>query len=349
MATLKPIIEGNFLHDILDQPAALQHTLEALEEAPALKLAASRLERGDFKQVVLTGMGSSYHALHPLNLQLIAKGYTSLLLETSELIHYMQPLIEPSTLLIVASQSGESIEVVRLLEISQGHCYTIGVTNTPGSVLATRSDVAILTRAGEEAGVSCKTYIATLLGLNWLGDILCDNNLNTTRQKLAGVVPAVSEYLKDWKSKVVELQSTLSGVEHVLLAGRGPSLATTGTGGLIVKESAHFHAEGMSSGSFKHGPLEFSENDVFVVFFEGASQTKTLNQRLAQETANLGTKAALVCRSAQPGVFNLPPVADELLTILEILPVQMIALAVAANKGREAGHFEHHTKVVTVE
>ncbi len=349
MATLKPIIEGNFLHNILEQPAALQHTLEDLQETPALQQAADRLEKGDFKQVVLTGMGSSFHALIPLNLQLIAKGYTSFLLETSELIHYMQPLIKPSTLLIVASQSGESAEVVHLLEINHGQSFTIAVTNTPGSTLATQSDVAILTRAGEEAGVSCKTYVASLLGLSWLGEILCKNNLNTSRQKLAGVVPAVSEYLKDWKSKVTGLQATLSGVEHVLLAGRGPSLATTGTGGLIVKESAHFHAEGMSSGSFKHGPLEFSEDNVFVVFFEGVAQTKALNQRLAQETAELGTKVALVRQSPESGVFNLPPVADELLPILEILPVQMIALAVAANNGREAGHFEHHTKVVTVE
>ena len=117
---------------------------------------------------VLTGMGSSFHALHPLHVRLIGRGIWSTLVETSELIHHQLELLGPGTLLVVVSQSGRSAETVRLLEAKSGS-PVVGVTNTAGSPLATAADATVFTRAGEEASVSCKTYVAALLALAWLG------------------------------------------------------------------------------------------------------------------------------------------------------------------------------------
>ena len=82
------VIEGAYLGDILNQPQALENTLATLGSSKELQSLAVRLGKGNFQRVVLTGMGSSFHALHPLNLQLIRHGHTAVMVETSELVHY---------------------------------------------------------------------------------------------------------------------------------------------------------------------------------------------------------------------------------------------------------------------
>src|SRR6266700_8333968 len=147
------VIEGKYLRDILNQPQALEDTLAGLEELKKSRELAARLEKGTFKTVVLTGMGSSFHALHPLHLELINHGLTAIMVETSELVHYQSRLFDPKTLIVVVSQSGQSAEAVRLLEINRGKSSVIAITNTPDSPLAAQADATILTQAGKEFSV----------------------------------------------------------------------------------------------------------------------------------------------------------------------------------------------------
>src|SRR5204863_1287137 len=99
------VIEGGYLRDILAQPAALADTLDGLTPA-ALAQPANLWHNSRFDSVVLTGMGGSYWALHPLHVALLRRRVHSTLLETSELIHVFPSLLAGRTLLIVASQSG---------------------------------------------------------------------------------------------------------------------------------------------------------------------------------------------------------------------------------------------------
>ena len=112
------VIEGGYLRDVLDQPRALDDTLAGLQEPKKLRELAARLQKGEFKRVVLTGRGSSFHGLHPLRLERIDHGLTAIMVETSELVHYMRRLFDLKTLIVAVSQSGQSAEVVRLLEIN---------------------------------------------------------------------------------------------------------------------------------------------------------------------------------------------------------------------------------------
>ncbi len=86
MSTEYRIIEGEYLRDIIAQPRAIRDTVNALEEGGSLKSLCERFAGGEFSRVVLTGMGSSFHAFHPLYLELISYGHTPLMAETSELI-----------------------------------------------------------------------------------------------------------------------------------------------------------------------------------------------------------------------------------------------------------------------
>lgn len=272
-----------------------------------------------------------------------------MMVETSELVHYKSRLFDPKTLIVAVSQSGQSAEVVRLLEINRGKSSIIAITNTPDSPLAKHADAAILTRAGKEFSVSCKTYLTALMALTWLGDIACERDLQHTREELKTVGPAVEDYMAPWKRHVRDLAQLLEGIRHLFLVGRGASLAAVGTGALIVKESDHFHGEGMSSAAFRHGPFEMLSDETFVLVFAGANKTRDLNQRLFEDIREQQGRAELVGEGATSPSFVLPRATRSIHPILEILPVQMITLALAAQAGREPGRFELATKVTTRE
>lgn len=343
------IIEGAYLADILHQPQALTETLDALQSSKPLLDLASRLHRGKFQRIVLTGMGSSFHALHPLNLQLIGSGFTSVMVETSELVHYKKRFFDPKTLIVAVSQSGQSAEMLRLLQVNKGHSAVIAVTNTPESPLARKADVTVLTKAGTEFSVSCKTYVAALMALQWLGAALCRQDLHRTRKQLAHAAPTVAAYLAGWREHVDVLSEKVRDVRHLFLVGRGDSLAAVGTGALIVKEAVRCHAEGMSSAAFRHGPFEMLGPDTFVLVFSGDKKTKALNRRLLEDIRRQGSCAELLGEDSPYSAFRIPQDGIHVRPILEIVPVQMITLAIAAQTGREPGRFELTSKVTTIE
>ena len=349
MLTEVSAIEGAYLRDILDQPRALEDTLGGLNNPKTLRTIVAKLHRGGFRAVVLTGMGSSFHALHPSNLELINHGFITMMVETSELVHYKRRLFEPKTLIIAVSQSGQSAEVVRLLEINRGRSVVIAVTNTADSTLAMNANATMLTRAGDEFSVSCKTYVTALIVLKYLTAVLCGHNLEYIYQELKQSYSTVDTYLTSWREHVQSLSHLLKGARHLFFVGRGRSLAAVGTGALIIKESDHFHAEGMSSAAFRHGPFEMVSNETFVLVFEGDDRTIDLNHRLLADIKGRNGRTELVSENSLFLPCKLPVAPESIRPILEILPVQMITLALAAQMGREPGRFEFASKVTTRE
>jgi glutamine---fructose-6-phosphate transaminase (isomerizing) len=343
------VIEGAYLRDLLDQPESLSATLASLHDPKPLRQIAAKLRRGKFRSIVLTGMGSSFHALHPINIDLINHGLVAMMVETSELVHYKRQLFDPKTLIIAVSQSGQSVEMVRLLQINRGKSTIVALTNTADSPLARNADATLLTQAGNEFSVSCKTYVTALMALRWLTDLLCECDLRRTHRELEEASPLVRNYLSNWKDHVQTLAKLLAGTRHLFLVGRGSSLAAVGTGALVVKESDHFHAEGMSSAAFRHGPFEMLGEEIFVLVFAGDGKTRDLNRRLVEDIREQRGRTELVGEDIEYASLRLPSGPATIHPILEILPVQMITLALAAQAGREPGRFELATKVTTRE
>lgn len=349
MANEFSIVEGEYLRDILDQPRAMQETLKGLEDSGALQQIAARFRNNEFRAIVLTGMGSSFHVLHPTHLDLIDQGAVSIMVETSELVHYQQGLLDPKTLIVAVSQSGQSAETVRLLEMNRRRAAVVGITNTADSPLAKEADAAIVTQAGKEFSVSCKTYLASLMALKWLSDSLASRDLGQAQRELRAAVPAVAEYLNHWREHVEALAERLNGIRDLFMVGRGASLAAVGTGALTVKESDHFHAEGMSGAAFRHGPFEMLSQAIFVLVFAGDARTAELNIRLLNDIRGQGGQAELVGEGGDFNPCNLPKIPPSVRPIIEVLPAQMITLAIAALTGREAGRFERATKITATE
>jgi glucosamine--fructose-6-phosphate aminotransferase (isomerizing) len=294
-------------------------------------------------------MGSSFHGLHPLHLRLVDAGLPATMVESSELLHYQQRLLETDTLLVLVSQSGRSVEIVRLLEIAGGRVETLAVTNTADSPLAEGATSCVLTHAGEEATVACKTHLATQTALVWLGTLLAGGDPEETRAVLETTIPAVRGYLERWRVHVEELAGRLGGVRAVYYAGRGPSLGTVCSAGLITKEATHRPSEGLGSAAFRHGPMEMLDDGVFVLVFAGEDRTRALNESLVGDVRATGARAFLVAEDAELAALRLPAVPSLARPVVEMLPVEMLTLAIPALDGREAGTFHVGGKVTTTE
>ena len=344
------IVEGGYLRDVLDQPRALAETIAGFAPTDALAGVAGRLARGGYRRLLLAGMGSSLHGLVPLQLRLVAAGHAPILADASELLHHQQPLLVEGTLLVLMSQSGQSAEVVRLLElVSRRGIDVLAITNTEGSPLERAATAAVLTRAGSEASVSCKTYLAAQAALALLGELLAGVDPETVRPRLAETVAVVAAYLERWREHVEATAPLLRGVRAIYYAGRGASQAAARTAALITKESTHRPAEGMSSAAFRHGPMEMIDSDVFLLVFEGEPRTRTLNRALVDDARAAGARARLAAEDAVEPALRLPVVAEIARPIVELLPVEIITLAIAALDGREAGRFERADKITTTE
>jgi glucosamine--fructose-6-phosphate aminotransferase (isomerizing) len=344
------VFEGGYLRDVLDQPRALGDTIARLDVGPLLRALAGRLAAAGHRRTVLSGMGSSLHGLVPLQLRLVAAGHAPVLVDASELLHHQAALLVPGTLLVLMSQSGRSAEIVRLLELVEGRGIDVlALTNTPGSPLERGAAATILTHAGEEATVSCKTYVAAQAALAYAGELLAGGDPEQVRPQLEAAVPAVADYLASWRDHVAALAPLLRGTRALYYTGRGASVAAACTAGLITKESTHHPAEGMSSAAFRHGPLEMLDPDVFLLVFDGEARTRALNRALVDDARRAGARAYLAGEEAPQPAFRLPVVADVVRPVVELLPVEMITLATAALDGREAGRFERTGKITASE
>jgi glucosamine--fructose-6-phosphate aminotransferase (isomerizing) len=342
-----PIIRGPYLEDLLRQPDAVRDTLAAL---PPHAVAGFAREIADATpgQLILTGMGTSLFALYPLQTCLAARGRSAVVIETSELVYAQPGLLAPGRVVLVVSQSGASAETVRLIERLPQGFRLLGVTNTPGSPLAEASAMHLLTHAGTEACVSCKTYVATLAAIRLVGAAVDGSDVGSAHQALAAGADAMAAWLADWESHVETWCAWLAGVQNLFVTGRGDSLAAAHTAGLIIKESAHFPAEGLSSAAFRHGPFEMVRPESLVAVLEGALGMDVLNRQLVVDVRWAGGRAELIGPSAEAAAARLPALTSPAMPLVEVLPLQMIALALAALGGREAGRFERATKVTTV-
>jgi glutamine---fructose-6-phosphate transaminase (isomerizing) len=343
------IIRGRYLEDILAQPDALRSTLEATTIPTGLLQIRKGLEEGRFKRIVLTGMGSSFYGLTPLYLALVNHGYEVAQVETSELIHYLPGLLNPQSLVIAVSQSGRSAETLRLLDLNARRATLLAVTNTSDSPLAAAADSILLTHAGDEFSVSSKTYVCTLAVLEQLAGFLCHEPEDKVQDELLASVTTMADYLKGWQQHLHELAPLLEGIQHLFFVGRGASLAAAQTGALITKESTGAHAEAMSSAAFRHGPMEILAQNTFVAVFEGAPITRALNDNLLRDINTSPARGVLVGPHAELPSLRIPSPSARVAPILEILPIEIMTLAMAYLSSVEAGVFQRGAKVTVTE
>ncbi len=347
----------SYLDEIMEQPDALRRSIDAYPLGdPDLVRLARKVQTSGYRQIILTGMGGSFYSCYPLWLSLNQHDILATMWETSELIHYAPEVINERTILVAVSQSGEGAEIKRLtlMEGRPGIC--VSVTNGTDNALARWSDLSLDTHAGDEAGASNKTYVTALAVLHLMGCQLTRQDVGVARDMLHQVSYALGEFLVDWESKGKGVFDFLLPCSTLALIARGPSVASAMTGAVITEEASKVFCKATSAAQFRHGPMEVVREGFRAVVFAGNDATSILNVRLAKEIGSYGGKVLLItCAPNASGMPSdvvqvaIPQAEPAVLPVFEIIPVQMLTIALAHANGYEPGTFEHCSKVTREE
>ncbi len=333
-----------YIRDILSQPASLRAALDLYSRSTL-----EQIRLADYDRIIISGMGSSYYASYPAVIQLAQQPVPVQAVNAAELLHSLRGMIGSHSLLWLNSQSGRSAEPVHLIEKLQAAppAMLLTFTNDVSSPMAERADICIPIHAGEEATVSTKTYV-NMLAANLLAAIqLRGGDLDLALREMYGSADAMESYLTDWEAHAAGLDSLLGDFRQLMLIGRGDSMGAVWNGSLTNKEAAKAAFEGMHAADFRHGPLELVSAGFTAIIFAGPAETSDLNRALALEIRSYGGKVVWVDSTPDPALPTLLIPAGSSLTrpLQEILPMQMLTLAMAARHGVEPGKFFHVTKV----
>ncbi len=346
---------SGFVAEIHEQPDALHRVLDHFS-AEALYPWAKKLKDGTLKRVVFTGMGSSYHAAAPAVIMLEEHGIPASAVEASELVYYGK--LDAQTLLIAISQSGKSVEVVRLIETinkSSTNIPIIGITNDAESPLALHSDAVILLHAGAELTVSSKTYTNTLAVLDLLARTLRSAPTQPALENLRLLADRMAEALPDWSKQAETIAEQLAISHFLVFLGRGPSRTSAMTGALIMKESTKLPTEGMVSGQFRHGPIEVVSREMVTFIFASPGRAAALNLGLARDLTQLSGQVFVIGNDqVVPGAVRIttpqhPAIDEWIAPLIEMIPIQLIAAQLAKQRGFDTSRFMHGSKVTTRE
>lgn len=349
---------SRFLTEILEQPRSLNATLDYYAGVPGqkvLKRVGDLFEKKGFREVIFTGMGSSFFASYAACSLYNSRGIRAFVVNTSELLYYYFPIITEKTLLVCVSQSGESAEIVKLMEKLPESITCIGVTNDEESSLRTKVTEILPINAGKEEMTSTKTYTSTILVLLILGWYLSDLWGKGKIAAVRDLVGRTEQILTNRRESILEGFASLGVISFAQFIGRGPLYSAALQGELMFKEAAKVPAAGALGGEFRHGPMEMVKPGFNSILFAAEGPTYTQSIRMATDIAGYKGKVLLITNNnlqiPENGIKTIVvPEPDEyMFSIQGIIPVQLMAHRLAKNNGFEPGSFVHGSKVTVTE
>ncbi|MEA3537003.1 SIS domain-containing protein [Rhizobium sp. CC-YZS058] len=349
----------SYLDEIAEQPAAIRGL--GLLITPAMTAAVeairARIDAGEVRHIILTGMGGSLFSAYGTSLRLShSLSVPVSLWDSSELIQQAPSVLRPGTLVIAISQSGESIELRRMAELDRGTSVKVAITNTPDNTLSRWADLKLATNVGPEQTVSTKTYTAGLVALYILERLLIGDT-GTLAVEIDTLANAIEDLLSTLPGKMEETLAFLGHDMPLSFIGRGASYASAMMAALVTAEAAKASTQAFSGGQFRHGPLELvREGFRSVLFIGGGDATFDLNLKTVSDIARLGGRCLVVApehtAAALPHdqiALILPSVVEGLLPVLEILPIQLLMVPMASARGFEPAKFLNGSKVTVIE
>ena len=339
----------SYLGEIFEQPGIIERipqnfSAELIAELTGVR---SQIERGEIDRVILTGMGGSLHGVYALWM-LLSKttNVPAAIWDSSELVQQAPRVITEKSAVIAVSQSGESVELVKIAELSRRPKVAISVTNSDENKLARWADISILTLAGPENTASTKSYTAGLATLHILGQILVEGDAADASAQLVATAEKVDAYLQCWKSSIEGVVDFLGANNAITFIGRGYSVASALMSALLTQEASKLPCMAHSGGQFRHGPLELVREGFSSILFPGGPATVEINKKTARAISSLGGKCLWIAPNGAPvdlddntRLLTVPDVDEALLPVLEILPIQVLQIPLAIARNFEPAAF----------
>ncbi|WP_323146630.1 glutamine--fructose-6-phosphate transaminase (isomerizing) [Pseudomonas marginalis] len=365
--------KGEFRHfmlkEIHEQPAVVQRTLEGRLGDKQVLVNAFGPQAAELfakvRNVQIVACGTSYHAGMVARYWLEELAGIPCQVEVASEFRYRKVVVQPDTLFVTISQSGETADTLAALRNAKelGFLASLAICNVSISSLVRESDLTLLTQAGREIGVaSTKAFTTQLVGL-----LLLTLSLGQVRGTLAaGVEATLVEELRRLPTRLGEALAMDSTVEkvaelfadknHTLFLGRGAQYPVAMEGSLKLKEISYIHAEAYPAGELKHGPLALVDDDMPVVTVAPNNELlEKLKSNLQEVRARGGQlivfadEKAGMTNGEGTHVINMPHIHDTLSPILYTIPLQLLSYYVAVLKGTDVDQPRNLAKSVTVE
>jgi glucosamine--fructose-6-phosphate aminotransferase (isomerizing) len=327
--------------DIAEQPEVFERLL-APASATAIAEVAARVAEWRPRHVVLTARGTSDHAaLYAAYLSEIRLDLPAGLASPSAVTVYGARPDLSGALVVGVSQSGGSSDLVEVItRARETGAYTLAVTNNPASPLAQAAELHIDVAAGHERAVAAtKTYTAELLALLMLVEgVRAGDGVLPAEERVALEMLSVlaAQVLAD--PTAVELAPRYRFAARVVTTGRGYAYPTARETALKLMETSYLPALAFSGADLLHGPLAMADPDVPVLAVVGSGPG---GQAMREVLAKLGERRADVVTIGPSDVegtqlrLPTPEVEERYAPLLDILPLQRLALALALARGQD--------------
>jgi glucosamine--fructose-6-phosphate aminotransferase (isomerizing) len=364
---------GEYRHfmqkEIYEQPEAISAALEG-------RISENDIDEGVFgvkaqeifsktKHIQIVACGTSFHAGLVAKYWIEANVGLPCSVEIASEMRYRKSVVQPGTLLVALSQSGETADTLAAFLDDSSIVPWVGklaICNVPESSLVREADLVFLTHAGPEIGVaSTKAFTTQLVGLLMLVYCLAKNYAKTDDYKQIPsqlrVLPALVEEYLNLNDQIESLANEFEDKIHSLFLGRGIHYPIALEGALKLKEISYIHAEAYPAGELKHGPLALVDKHMPVVALVPNNELLEKIKSNLEEVAARGGKLILFVESGVHVDIQeentkkvMVPSADEFLSpIVSTVLMQLLAYHVAVIKGTDVDQPRNLAKSVTVE
>jgi len=363
--------KGNYRHfmlkEIFEQPRAIHNTIEtSLANNRLVSPFGHQAEQlfKTIKRVRMVACGTSYHA------SLVAHHWIERLtglpcqVEIASENRYRQAIVEPNTLFVALSQSGETADTLAALcqAKEQGHAATLAICNAPDSSLVRETDLSFITHAGIEIGVAAtKTFTAQLVALLLLV-IALGRHHHLPREKERTMIknlqelPLIAEEILKLEPLIQQLAKRFENKQHALFLGRGEHHPIALEGALKLKEISYIHAEAYPAGELKHGALALVDEHMPVIV---VAPHNHLSEKLASNIQEVQARGGELFIFGAPElewtdqdnthVITMPSTPEILTPIAYTIPLQLLSYYIAKLKGTDIDQPRNLAKSVTVE
>ena len=315
----------------------------------------------DIDEVVLCACGTSYHAALAASylLERLAKIRASVVVASE--FRYKEPFLNPNSLFIVISQSGETADTLEALKIAKNaNLKTLAICNVDNSSIVRMAKEVLLTRAGIEKGVASTKAFATQMICLWMlslklakirhtiDDETLENEIKTLRN-----IPSVVNFDKSLQEKIYRKAKHYVHGHGFFFIGRDIFYPLALEGALKLKEISYLHAEGYPAGEMKHGPIALADEGLYTIALLPQNilydKTKSNIEELAARDAFITTISPLEFELSDDFI-KINSHSHPMSEFFEIMVVlQLFALEISIRLGNDVDMPRNLAKSVTVE